>query len=217
MNIWKVSLKATSDFHTAGKSSGSTIDYLKNSEDMPYIPATHIKGVMRTEAERIIRTLKDVNCWVTGDPDQKEVSEENKRKIRSCRDLSDETCDVCRIFGTPNDDNKYREGKIRVTDFVYTEGNKSTSARMHVSIDRDMLSNTGGRLYRTFAVPSGTVFSGYFIIRNLSDDDNKLLWGALHSMCHYGLGGERSRGMGSFEVAGIEEIDYEQLCTEVDL
>ncbi|WP_462273252.1 RAMP superfamily CRISPR-associated protein [Methanohalophilus sp.] len=217
MNIWKVSLRATSDFHTAGKSSGSTIDYLKNSENMPYIPATHIKGVMRTEAERIIRTLKDVNCWVTGDPDQKEVSENNKRKIRSCTDNSDEPCEVCKIFGSPNDDNNYSEGKIRVTDFVYTEGNKSTSARMHVSIDRDMLSNTGGGLYRTFAVPSGTVFSGYFIARNLSDDDNKLLWAALHSMCHYGLGGERSRGMGSFEVAGIEEIDYEQLCTEVDL
>ncbi len=207
MNIWRITLVATSDFHTAGDSKGSTVDYLRDAGDVPYIPGTHVKGVMRSEAERILRSVEDVKCWVTGDPDQENVSETNKRKILTCEQISGTRCDVYSIFGSINDGDGYIEGKIRVTDFNAVRKVVSAS-RMHVSIDRDYMSNRSGGLYRTRVVPRNTSFMGHIITRDLTENEEKLLWASLHSMCHYGLGGERSRGLGSFDIGSMERIDH---------
>ncbi|MDD4497923.1 MAG: RAMP superfamily CRISPR-associated protein, partial [Methanosarcinaceae archaeon] len=101
MKIWKITLLADSDFHTYGDSKGSTLDYLKDADGFPYIPGTHIKGVMRTEAERLLRSTEGIDCWITGDLDLEGASEENKRKIKTCEALErgEYGCDVCRVFG----------------------------------------------------------------------------------------------------------------------
>jgi CRISPR/Cas system CSM-associated protein Csm3 (group 7 of RAMP superfamily) len=215
MNILKITLEATSDFHTSGGSQGSTVDYLRDTNDVPYVPASHIKGVMRTEAERIVRSIYDIKCWITGDIDKKDASENDKRGIVLCDELQNGkyACDVCPLFGVPNNDGKagYSEGKIRVMDFRADEGS-SSSARMHVSIDRDNLSKNDGGLFRTKGVSAGTRFTGYIITKNLNENERRLLEASLHSMCHYGIGGERSRGLGKFEIYGdIEEIPLEDL------
>lgn len=212
MKIWKIGLVADSDFHTYGDSKGSTLDYLKDTEGIPYIPGTHVKGVMRTEAERILRSLQGISCWITGDLDIENVSEQNKRKIKTCEalDRGEYGCDICRVFGVPNikGGKTYREGKIRVTDFR-AEKNPTSVSRMHVSIDRDMLSNKSGALHRIQLVPAGSRFTGYIITKKLGETEEKLLRASLHSMIHYGLGGERSRGLGSFKLEHIEETSYE--------
>lgn len=213
MKIWKIELLADSDFHTYGDSKGSTLDYLKDTEGVPYIPGTHVKGVMRTEAERILRSLQKIDCWITGNLDMKEdeASEQNKRKVKTCEALKkgEYGCDVCRIFGVPsgNGGKTYQEGKIRVTDFRTDKKPKSIS-RMHVSIDRGMLSNKSGALHRIQLVPAGSKFTGYIITKKLTEGEEKLLRASLHSMVHYGLGGERSRGLGSFKLEPIKEISY---------
>lgn len=219
MKIWKIGLVADSDFHTYGDSKGSTLDYLKDTEGVPYIPGTHVKGVMRTEAERMLRSLQGISCWITGDLDVEDVSEQNKRKIKTCEalDRGEYGCDICRVFGVPNikGGKTYREGKIRVTDFR-AEKNPTSVSRMHVSIDRDMLSNKSGALHRIQLVPAGSRFTGYIITKKLGETEEKLLRASLHSMVHYGLGGERSRGLGSFKLEPIEEISYEEFVNSYE-
>ena len=60
MNVWRLRIELINDFHTSGVKTGSTIDVLREryiQDDRPkeryIIPATHIKGVMRSEAKRI--------------------------------------------------------------------------------------------------------------------------------------------------------------------
>jgi len=221
MKIWKIGLVADSDFHTYGDSKGSTLDYLKDAEGMPFIPGTHIKGVMRTEAERILRSIQGIDCWITGDLDMEDniASKENPRKVKTCDALGkgEYGCDVCRVFGVPSGKGGkvYREGKIRVTDFR-AEKNPISVSRMHVSIDRGMLSNKSGALHRIQLVPAGSRFTGYIITKKLVESEEKLLKASLHSMVDYGLGGERSRGLGSFKLEPVKEVSYEDFVNSYE-
>ncbi len=216
MKILKISLINIVDFHTMGETQGFTIDFLKNSEGIPYIPATHIKGVMRTEAERIMRSTMDHKHEIFElKPDNNFSKAENERikSIRTEKELKlrETSSIVCNIFGKIHDENSqtYHEGKIKITDFIAEKGVLSVS-RMHVSIHRNNLSKEDGALFRTRVVPAGSRFTGYLFIRDLSEDENKLLMASLHSMCHYGLGGERSRGLGCFQIEGPTIISYDE-------
>jgi CRISPR-associated protein Csm3 len=221
MKIWKIELVADSDFHTYGDSKGSTLDYLKDAEGKPVIPGTHVKGVMRTEAERILRSIQGIDCWITGDLDmeEKEVSEENRRRVKTCEALrkGEYGCDVCRIFGVPSGKGgkAYREGKIRLTNFR-ADKNPMSVSRMHVSIDRNKLSKKSGALHRIQLVPAGTRFTGYIITKKLCEGEEKLLEACLHSMVDYGLGGERSRGLGSFKLEPVKEVSYEDFVNSYE-
>lgn len=195
MKILKVSLKFKNDFHTTGETKGSLIDFLKDQKDIPYIPATHIKGIMRTEAERILRSVENIPCFITGNPGIILCDEIKKGGYR---------CDVCRMFGVPDTEGggDYREGKIRVTDFR-TNNTVKANSRMHVSIKRDTQTKSEHALFSMLSVPEKTEFTGYILIRNdLTENETKLLHASLHSMAHYGIGKDRSRGHG-----GIENVD----------
>ena len=122
---------------------------------------------------------------------------------------------MCRVFGMPHfiDDKKYREGKIRVTDFTAKDEVVSAS-RMHVSINWNTLSKKESALFRTRVVPAGCQFTGYIITKTLEETEIKLLKGSLHSMAHYGLGGERSRGLGSFDIESYKQISCEDFLKE---
>jgi len=217
MNIWRITLVATSDFHTSSEAKGSTIDYLRNIDEIPYIPGTHIKGVMRTEAERILRCTEDIDCWITGDVEIEDASEYKKRPYKTCEELKNGGygCDVCRVFGMPHGtvDVNYREGKIRITDFI-ADSTVISASRMHVSIDRGTLSKRNNALFQTRVVPKGCKFTGHIITKVLSEDEKKLLKGSMHSMAHYGLGGERSRGLGSFDIESYKQISCEDFLKE---
>jgi CRISPR/Cas system CSM-associated protein Csm3 (group 7 of RAMP superfamily) len=215
MKILRITLKATSDFHTMGGVQGSTIDYLRNNKGVPYILGTHIKGLMRTEAERIGRSISDFKPMIS--EDNEKLTEDERRSLLTEHELKlrEVNPDVCSVFGSIHTDGQqdYSEGKIRVTDFMADREIRPT-ARMHVSIDRDYLSNKKGALFRTRAVPAGSVFTGFVIARNLEDHEDKLLTGSIYSMAHYGIGGERSRGLGGFEVTDIEQIGYDEFIKE---
>lgn len=214
MNIFKLTLINTTDFHTRGDVQGSTIDYLKNFKEVPYIPATHIKGVMRTEAERIMHSVmkyKDEPLEpdnVILDTDIERIKDLNTKKELNLREISST---VCNIFGKIHSDTVegYHEGKIKITDFIANEEILSAS-RMYVSINRNFLSKQERALFKIRTVPAGSRFTGYILTQDLNDEENKLLLGSLHSMCHYGLGGNRSRGLGNFIIEGPTKISYEE-------
>ncbi len=153
----------------------------------PYLPGSHVKGVVRTEAERIWfgRSGKRL-CYITGG---------NGEKIRDCDDPNTCECPVCRVFGVTEQEKKgkYTEAKIRFTDFYLTG---KESERPHVRIDRKTGSKGERALYSERTVSRGGSFRGFIIIRDLNDKEEGLLEGALHSASDYGFGGGRSRGLG---------------------
>jgi len=203
MKTLHVELTCTSDLHIGGQSQGSFLDYLKLRKGEPYIPATHVKGIMRCEAERILRTTQGIPCAITG------MANGEDHGIRLCPELEREgkyRCCICSLFGSPNlkGGGDYREGKIRVMNFTLkTPGRANSGLRTHVSIDRDKGRAFTGALYTMNTVSHGTVFSGDIIVREpLEEKDEKpLLLASIHAMADYGLGSERSRGLGRMKCA----------------
>jgi CRISPR/Cas system CSM-associated protein Csm3 (group 7 of RAMP superfamily) len=219
VKLLKVTLSFKTDVHTTGEMGGALIEYLKDARGNPYIPATHVKGVMRCEAERILKATENIPCFITGNPEKDPTS--RKHETTLCKEVRDGgyRCDICRLFGVPNTEGggEYREGKLRITDFKTTK-KVSPLSRMHVSIDRSTQTHAKQALYNMHTVPHNTEFTGYIIIRKpLSESESKLLYACLHSMAHYGFGRERSRGLGEIDPQDglkIEEVTPEAYLEE---
>lgn len=214
MRILKITLRAENDFHTLGNVKGTTSELLTSSSGVPYIPGTHIKGVMRTEAERILKGINEnIKCRITGDWEH--ADENGKKGIQVCEELKNGGygCEVCLLFGVPNVEGggDYREGKLRFFDF-YAKSDVIPPKRMHVSLDRNTLSNRTGGLYSTSVVPCGMEFTGHVILKNVNEDEERLFNASLNSMLHYGLGGERSRGLGYFKLIESVDISLEEFA-----
>jgi CRISPR/Cas system CSM-associated protein Csm3 (group 7 of RAMP superfamily) len=207
MRILHVELTTTSELHIGGNKQGSVLDFLKLRTGEPYIPATHVKGIMRSEAERILRVTQNIPCSITG------MAEGRDHGIHLCRELEEEGkyfCCICKLFGSPNrrGGESCREGKIRVMNFYLKHtGTSGSGQRTHVSIDRDTGCKRTGALYTTLTVPKGAVFSGDIIIRETlgKPEEENLLFGCIHAMADYGIGGERSRGLGQMLCTVTEE------------
>ena len=69
MKVWKITLTLKDDFHTRGEIKGASIDVLRDAEGNIFIPASNIKGVIRTEAERILPNKPE--CYITGKGEKK--------------------------------------------------------------------------------------------------------------------------------------------------
>ncbi len=66
-------------------------------------------------------------------------------------------------------------------------------------------------LFNMHSVPSETEFSGFVIIREaLTDSEDKLLKASIHSMSHYGIGKDRSRGLGGIENLKISDVSQDE-------
>lgn len=197
MKTIRVTLTCLTDLHTGGQSHGSLLDFLKTMNGDAYLPATHVKGVMRSEAERLVRAVHNIPCAITG------MAGTDNHGIILCPELRDHgeyRCAVCSLFGPPNvaGGKTFKEGKIRVMNFMIDKKMGIPGFRTHVSIDRDKGHARQKALYSMTAVPRGTVFYGDIIIREpLTGEEEQLLYASIYSMADYGLGRERSRGMGS--------------------
>ena len=205
MQVKEIRLILEDVYHTSGQTEGAFIDILKDHEGRAYIPATQVKGVMRCEAERILRATEGISCSVTGDP-----------AVRVCDEVKGGMfgCDVCRLFGMPRTEGggAYIEGKLRFTSFLPTDGNKTPSeVRTSVTISRESGTNVSGNLFSMSFVPAGSMFTGYVMIRSdLSENEERLFSASLHAMKAYGLGKGRSRGCGGIREIRIADVPAEQ-------
>lgn len=207
MKLWEVEIKLLSDFHTAGEKRGAVIHVLKNKKGAPYIPGSHIKGVVRTEAERIWFRVYggERRCYVTGASDG---TKENPAGVTKCRD--GEECPICGMFGVLEQEHKgYKEGKVKFTDFFISGENKA-SERAHVMINRGKGAKEERALFTEKTIAGGCVFKGFVLMRDIEEEAENLLRGALHSASDYGFGGGRTRGLGCVEIK-IEEGKLEDM------
>lgn len=188
-----------SDLHIGGHTTTEPADVdnpvIKNADSYPIIPGSSLKGVLRTEMERLLRGLnmdiKVCDIFISG----KDCGGCNK-------------CPVCKLFG-----GNELASSIRIKDA--TANSKKTMVRDAVAIDRKKRKAKDGGKYDTEVVPKGTVFTGICIIENteLGKCEHAKL-GAFLSLlnffneCSGSIGHASSRGFGEVKlnVKGINII-----------
>lgn len=188
-----------SDLHIGGHTTTEPADVdnpvIKNADSYPIIPGSSLKGVLRTEMERLLRGLnldiKVCDIFISG------------KAHGGCN-----ACPVCKLFG-----GNELASSIRIKDA--TANSKRTMVRDGVAIDRKKRKAKDGGKYDTEVVPKGTVFTGICTIENtkLGIYGHAKL-GAFLSLldffneCSGSIGHASSRGFGEvkLKVTGINLI-----------
>lgn len=188
-----------SDLHIGGHTTIEPAEVdnpvIKNTEGYPIIPGSSLKGVFRTELERLLRGVGiDDVCTPS------KLCEPKKE------------CPICRVFGGAE-----MAASIRIKDA--TADHKRTLVRDSVAIDRQTRKARSSGKYDTEVVPKGTVFEGTFTIENIGlgiRTHAKL--GALLSLvdffnsCSGSIGHAVSRGFGEVQI----EIEKFNVITAQD-
>lgn len=187
---------AMSDLHVGGHTSIEPAEVdnpvIKDQEGYPIIPGSSLKGVLRTEMERLLRGLDAVTVCDIFD---------NKMK-GGCN-----VCPVCHLFG-----GKDLASSIRIKDAV--ANSKRTLVRDGVAIDRQKRKAKDRTKFDVEVVPKGTVFTGVANIENtvLKEIYSKAKLGAFLSLtdffnsCSGSIGHAVSRGFGEVELH-IDQIN----------
>lgn len=127
-----------------------------------YIPGTSLRGVMRSHAEMIVRTLigddaKPICC----DPFDKQLScsQRLEEKLRESSQAYRYACVICKMFGSTNN-----RSRIQVHDSGIKVRGK-VSARDGIGIDRFTGGVSHGANFKN-QVLEGYTFQSEFVIRN---------------------------------------------------
>jgi CRISPR-associated RAMP protein (TIGR02581 family) len=196
--------------HTSVKGPDMTpVRTFRNGKPEVYIPGSSLKGVIRSHAEKIVRTLKpgvacnpfvmlrdrsvkfeDVACGDKFERREKDL----KDSINSETAYAD-SCPICRLFGSLE-----FIGRVSINDAYLATGQlERTELRDGVGIDR----LTGGASHQAKfeleAVSPGTTFKGEALLRNFECWQLGLLLAVLLDMEDgmVQVGSGRSRGFGS--------------------
>jgi CRISPR-associated RAMP protein (TIGR02581 family) len=199
----------------------------RNGKLEVFIPGSSLKGVTRSYAEKIVRTLKpgvacnpfvmvrdkkskieDVACG-----DKFERREKDLKEFISSEMAYAHSCPICRLFGSLE-----FIGRVSINDAYLAPGQfERTELRDGVGIDR----LTGGASHQAKfeleAVSSGTVFKGEALLRNFECWQLGLLLAVLLDMEDgmVQIGSGRSRGLGSV-TAHIGEMTIHHLVLPAD-
>jgi CRISPR-associated RAMP protein (TIGR02581 family) len=214
--------------HTSVKGPDMTpVRTFRNGKPEVYIPGSSLKGVIRSHAEKIVRTLKPgVACnpfVMTRDRSAKfediACSDKFERRKKDLHDAINsemayaDSCPICRLFGSLE-----FIGRVGINDAYLAAGQfERTELRDGVGIDR----LTGGASHQAKfeleAVSSGTTFKGEALLRNFECWQLGLLLAVLldleDGMIQVGSG--RSRGFGSV-TAHIGEMTIHHLVLPTD-
>lgn len=203
--------------------AASDLPVLKDADGNPYIPGSSLRGVLRSYVERVVRAFEDSYGWGRGacDPcDGKSwcVSKERIKIIRQESKQDDqpheryasqvwqETCRVCRVFGSP-----WVASRVRISDLPCT--NKAiVEVRDGIAIDREK--ETVANKYDFEIVPAGSGFRLEIIAENLNEHERGLLWLGIKGLADgmIQIGGFKGRGLGQVV---LENIEPQWVCWDV--
>jgi len=213
------------------KPIGTDLPVIKDVFDKPYIPGSSLKGVIRFQTERILRSIEKFKDkfgvkMMACDPlvDQC-VNDEKRKELREkhtkngnlseeafLSELWDETCLACRIFGS-----QWFASRIYFKDaYLLDEGNfYKTEIRDGVAIDRDTGTAKSKMKYDYEVVPPGVKFKFEIILENMQDWEVGLICLVLKlwKEGQIAIGGKTSVGLGwgSLDKIRIEKIDLNKL------
>ena len=191
-----ISMQVTARFetslHIGGGVTGESATIkplLKDGLGRPYLPGSALKGVLRHEAERIVRALAGENAACRA-----------PRAETMCpqRPRFGEFCPVCRTFGSPARPSPFHFGDLRA-DVADAEAVASTALRYGVGVSRYRGAAAENLLYTTEVVSAAPMvpFSGTIEGEMPEAEGNgplALLLAAIGALRM--IGGGRSRGLG---------------------
>jgi CRISPR-associated RAMP protein (TIGR02581 family) len=191
---------------------------LKDFLGSPFIPGSSLKGVLRSNLESSLRSLKpDSSVWLACDPtskpddsDSRCISSDAKKKITNANDIDkdkaffDQSCLICRLFGS-----MWIASKVHIVDMKVKGDwrNEWLMVRDGVVIDRESETATTGGKYDLEAVPAGTHFTFEMIVENPEPYEMGLIMLGI-DLINQGfamLGGSISRGLGRIKI-DIDDI-----------
>ncbi len=177
--------------------SGGTDNPIVRLKGSPYIPGSTLKGLMRSEAERILKTIGVSVCDI--------MSNEELRKLKEGSE-DYRPCLVCRIFGGPTIASSVTIGNALPKRW-------STDTRTCVSINRITGGQHPGRLYDVEYVNPKSEFSWRVETLNLDildlNDERSVVFNLLiNKMQEIGIwiGGRKSVGHGLVRISKIDEV-----------
>jgi len=182
--LLEYTISTQSDLHIGGHTTIEPAEVdnpvIKNVQGLPIIPGSSLKGVLRSEIERLLRGLNVDICDIF----------DNKSR-GGCNE-----CPVCQLFG-----GKDVASSIRIKDGIATKS--KTLIRDGIAINRKKRKTQDKSKFEIEVVPQGTIFKGMITIENVGfgeSDFSKL--GALLSLvdffnaCNGNIGHAASRGYG---------------------
>jgi CRISPR-associated RAMP protein (TIGR02581 family) len=204
--------------------SDADMAVFKDAQRRPFIPGSSVKGALRAQVERIVRAV-----W-TGDErrgacdplderqrcvtaaDMNALREQHGRDSGAmARGVLDQTCRVCRVFGSP-----WLASKVMVRDLRLMDpelwAERRYEVRAGVGIERDAGAAKTAVLYNSQVVAPGTAFDWEIVIENANPvTEEPLVYLGLREMMQgrIPLGGARSRGLGQVQlsVEAAEAVD----------
>lgn len=193
---------------------------LRDGADRPYIPGSSLKGVLRSGVEQLARGLaaphegrmRRAACIVSSEGEWcvKAERRDSLRQAHTSRGrvdegaytkaLWDETCRVCRVFGSP-----WFAGKLSICDLPLTDDpydRETTETRNGVAIDRDSGTAADKNLYKYEVARPGLAFGLRATLENGNRAEQGMVLMAFRLLERGDLriGGATSRGLGAVEV-----------------
>lgn len=216
--------------------TGTDLPVIKDQKGVPFVPGSSIKGVVRSEMERVLRSLdKDATQLSACDPfgEAKELpnkqcitSEEKDNIIKNIENLPEKdretelsreiweaSCTVCRLFGSPWLASRlaFKDANLKNQE----ELAEVTSVRDGVGIDRDLGAAKDGLKYDFEVVSPGAEFNIVILAENVESWEIGLLLSVLRPWLegYLPIGGKSSRGPGWGKLTNIsiERIEKKDL------
>lgn len=193
---------------------------LKDAAGNPVIPGSSIKGVVRSQFERVMRSLiPDGNgsCDVFG---KNCLAKEDKKKL-SPEELYEKSCQTCKLFG-----GIAVAGKLRFKDASYISQNGKNcqyEKRDGVGIDRNTGAAAWSAKFDFEIVPRSSRFQFTLIAENLDSEQKNqlefiisLLEGTLIPDDYLAFGGKTTRGLGRMKLENthIETVNRDTIIKE---
>jgi CRISPR-associated protein Csm3 len=208
--------------------TGTDLPVIKDQKGVPFVPGSSIKGIIRSEMERVLRSLgslhtntmklcacdpfgkqcisaddrDDINKAVDTLLEKKQIKEED-REAELSKMIWNKSCNVCNLFGSP-----WLASRLAFKDAFLTnlqDMAEITSIRDGVGIDRDRGAAKDGFKYDFEAVSSGAKFGIVIIGENIERWEIGLLLSVLRPWQegYLSIGGKSSRGPGWGKLAEI--------------
>lgn len=198
--------------------TGTDLPVVRDVNGLPFIPGSSLKGVVRTQMERVLRSVNQKPhfwaCELFSDPCVKkkedvDVIMQNIEQLIKAKQLSEDqqeqefsrrvwekTCGVCRLFGSPWIASRlaFKDAFLRNTEDLPV----TTQIRDGVGIDRDLGAARTGIKYDFEVVVPGAQFGIEIIAENVEPWELGLLLAILHPWeeGHLAIGGKSTRGPG---------------------
>ncbi len=213
----------------AAQPAASDLPVLIGPDDRPFIPGASLRGVVRSQVERIVRALEPIpgngrgacnpvveDEWCITKTRLDELKKEAERRERQrqkdggdrwlAEQIWQNSCRVCRVFGST-----WLASRVRIADLSLCEGSDGRIERRDgVSIHREK--ETVQNKYDFETVPGGTAFDLRVTLENLTPAERGLVWLGLRELGdgHVLLGGFKGRGLGRVQLAGLKISGLEE-------